>query len=81
MEPATSPVTTGGSAFSTGSWETPYSRMMSIASRTVSVGCTCTICGNESDFAASTSATVASDPLSVRNPYRAIHSSLKILDR
>src|SRR5207248_2960497 len=81
IEPATSPVTTGGSALSTGSWETPYSRITSIASRTVSAGWTWTSSGSRTPLPSSTSPTVASVPETARKPYRAIHSSLKIFER
>ena len=53
-EPTTSPAVTGGSARTTGSWLTPYSRRMSIASRTVSFGWVCTSVGVSPDFARST---------------------------
>ena len=55
--PATSPTMTGGSALTTGIWETPYSRRISIASRTVSLGWVCTRAGISPDLACSTSPT------------------------
>ena len=51
-DPTTSPAVTGGSARTTGSCETPYSRRMSIASRTVSFGWACTSDGVVAGLAA-----------------------------
>ena len=51
-EPTTSPAVTGGSALTTGIWETAYSRRMSMASRTVSYGWTCTSVGTSAALAA-----------------------------
>ncbi len=56
-EPTTSPAVIGGSAPTMGIWETPYSRRMSMASRTVSFGCACTSEGVSPDLVRSTSAT------------------------
>jgi len=58
-EPTISAAITGGSARTTGICETPYSRITSMASRTVSFGCMCTNSGVGPDLAASTSPTVA----------------------
>ncbi|PQM44283.1 hypothetical protein C1Y40_05559 [Mycobacterium talmoniae] len=82
--PATSPAITGGSAPTTGICDTPYSRRMLIASRTVSDGCVCTRSGSAPDFPRSTSPTVgcAVEPSSRvrRKPYDDIQASLKIFD-
>jgi hypothetical protein len=59
IDPTTSPAVTGGSARTTGSWLTPYSRRMSIASRTVSFGWVCTRVGVSPDFVCSRSPTVS----------------------
>ena len=66
-DPITSPAVTGGSAFTTGICETPYSRRMSITSRTVSFGCACTSDGVSPDFSRSTSPMVMC-PDDCRNP-------------
>ncbi|CAB4925190.1 unannotated protein [freshwater metagenome] len=68
-EPTTSPAVTGGSARTTGIWETPYSRRMSMASRTVSVGWVCTRAGSASpspDLARSSSPTVSPSAASTK---------------
>ena len=82
--PATSPAITGGSAPTTGIWDTPYSRRMPMASRTVSDGWVCTRSGSAPDLRRSTSPTVGCsvDPSRRvrRNPYDDIHASLKIFD-
>ena len=78
--PATSPIITGGSASTTGICETPYVCRISMASRTVSVGCVCTRSGSAPDLVHSTSATVA-PWAALWNPYDRIQASLKIFDR
>ncbi len=45
-DPTTSAAISGGSSFTTGSCETPYSRRIDIAAPTVSSGCTWTSSGN-----------------------------------
>src|SRR6476659_9757434 len=65
--PATSPAITGGSALTTGIWETPYSCRISMASRTVSGGWVCTRAGRSPAFLCNTSPTVAS-PAAFMNP-------------
>ena len=57
--PATSPAITGGSAPTTGICDTPYSRRMPMASRTVSDGWVCTRSGSAPDLPRNISPTVA----------------------
>jgi hypothetical protein len=68
--PTISAVITGGSARTTGICETPYSRRMSIASRTVSVGWVCTNDGSGPSWPlrASTSPTVVVPLSACRKP-------------
>ena len=80
IEPITSPITTGGSAVSTGIWEMSNFFIVSIVWRTVSLGCTCTSPASSGSLVPIRSATVASSPAD-RKPYDRIHRSLKILPR
>ncbi|SKU47121.1 Uncharacterised protein [Mycobacteroides abscessus subsp. abscessus] len=76
---------TGGSAPTTGICDTPYSRKISMASRTVSDGWVCTKSGSAPDFPRSTSPTVGSETLPSKrlrkNPYEDIQASLNTLDK
>ncbi len=82
--PATSPAITGGSAPTTGICDTPYSRRIPMASRTVSEGWVWTRAGNAPDLRRNTSPTVDASVLPSRRlrrkPYDDIHASLKIFD-
>src|SRR6478609_11734309 len=65
--PTTSPAITGGSALTTGICDTPYSRMISTASRMVSLGWVCTRSGSRPLLPRSTSPTLPR-PASARKP-------------
>ena len=60
-EPTTSAAITGGSARTTGIWETPYSRRIPTASAMVSIGWVCTSDGSSPDFSRSTSPTTRTE--------------------
>ena len=81
-EPATSAATIGGSARTTGIWETPYSRRIATASAMVSLGWVCTSSGRPPDLPRSTSPTVWEEvPWPESKPYWASHWSLNTLVR
>ena len=80
-DPATSAATIGGSARTTGIWETPYSCRIATASAIVSPGWVCTRSGSRPDLPRSTSPTVVSVVVPVGKPYCASQSSLKIFVR
>ena len=69
IEPTTSAAATGGSSFTTGSWDTSYSRSSAMAWATVSPGCACTNSGISRPLrASSTSLTSGSPVWADRNP-------------
>ena len=68
MEPTTSAALTGGSSFTTGSWDTSYSRSRAMAWATVSPGCACTNSGISRSLRPSTSLTSGSPVCADRNP-------------
>ncbi len=81
-DPATSAATIGGSARTTGIWETPYSWRIATASAIVSAGWVCTRSGSRPALPRRTSPTVRSGVSSpVAKPYWASQSSLKTLVR
>ena len=82
-EPATSAATIGGSARTTGIWETLYSCRIATASAMVSAGWVCTRSGRRPGLAAQHLADglVGGRRVPLAKPYCASHSSLKTLVR
>ena len=82
-DPATSAATIGGSARTTGIWDTPYSWRIATASAMVSPGWVCTRSGSRPSLPRSTSPTVGTSSAvsPTAKPYCASHSSLKTLVR